>query len=1196
MLTRPTASPAARQAIQGHPKWALKDGDDISRMVRLLPLDQAVRLVDAYFPGWREDFLGVRAPGPWLTADEFFSPFMGDQLFSHEWNLVGRQDDLDAILRFMSDDTQKIAVVLGRGGIGKTRLLRAVAGAAEAASGREMRFLAVAGQPRPEDFEVLPNAQSLIIIDDAHERPDIAEILASISRARPEAKVLLSARPYGWDTLVHSLRRVGVHPSNFPKWELPDLGAQDAEALAREILAPDANEGVVRRLAQLTTDCPLITVLGAGLLKRGLLDPARLEGDVQVRADILHAFRDVLIADPATGDPELRRAVLDAVAILQPVRTDDPAFRDALEGLTDLPLDRLMPHIRSLENSGALLGRAQSFRIVPDMLGDVILAEACFDGRSGTSTGYVERTRKLAEGEALQNVFVNASRIDWQVRQDHPGAPSIADSLWTALEDEFQAAGIRGRMALLKLLGRASFYQPARALALTRWAVEHPTDASEETDLVLARLYAPTYADVLHELPTVVKYCAYTLEYLQDSVDLLWDLAQLDDRPTNQHPDHALRALTDLAGFETGKPIEFNEAVVTAAERWLANAQGGPHSPFDVLEAVLATEGSDQQTEGFTLSFRPYGLNVPVVRELRARVVAMAFKEARSADLRHAVRAIEAIGSSLHYPIGMFGRPVEPKEQDAWTPIFVEIIDQLRVLAGDTTLDPVLGVAIHTALNWHARHSTGETHQPALDALQAIPTSREHELALLLFDGWGHLLVDHIDDYQEAEQTREARNQNLATAMAAGLSVDEIIDFLCGRLDAQRQAFGPRKGSPGQFVWTLVGTSPAVGEAICSVVRRDPGSALRDVVPVVLSQIAQHRPDRAVALARELLATDSIEVVRSVAQAFGWNRGLRRSLLEGELYLLQGLAAHDDIWVRTAVIRAAELIAKEHRGEAIDLLCRVRFDDSPRVAQELTSAFSPQADLTWNDLSPRQAGEMLGQLLVCPSIEDFHITQFLGELSRTAPDSVLKFLRDRVEYAETINPDGYRALPYMWHADLHFRSHPKFEQMLRDVRDWIAANLDSWQRRWIGAQMFSAVAGKFDVPVIGVLDEALASGLRDQIDTVAAILREAPRDLVWENVPFVRRALHAAAEHGDDCVRTVGSGLHSAVTSGGRSGTPGQPFPEDVEQRDRASEIAETLPGGSIEDRFYRSLIESAEASMRWSLDNDAKLVDGREW
>jgi hypothetical protein len=94
----------------------------------------------------------------------------------------------------------------------------------------------------------------------------------------------------------------------------------------------------------------------------------------------------------------------------------------------------------------------------------------------------------------------------------------------------------------------------------------------------------------------------------------------------------------------------------------------------------------------------------------------------------------------------------------------------------------------------------------------------------------------------------------------------------------------------------------------------------------------------------------------------------------------------------------------------------------------------------------------------------------------------------------------------------------------------------------------------------------------------------------------VRHVLAAAAAHGEECLQTIGGALHTAVTSGVRSGTPGQPFSEDIEQRNKSAEVAQALPRGSVEERFYRSLQSSAEQSIRWSEARDETLLDGRDW
>lgn len=213
-LSRQTASPGARSEIGKYPAWRLLDGEDISRFIRSsLPLDQAVRLVDTYFPGQREPFLGVQRPGPWLTAEDAFG-LNASHIYTHDWELVGRADVLRETAMGLYEKTGNLIALSGRGGIGKTRLLRAIAESAPDATIQVRLFNG--GQPvEPADFELLPMSQSLVVlIDDAHECEDLSAIVAGIWRRNHAASILVATRPYRWDSIRGELARSGLRPDS----------------------------------------------------------------------------------------------------------------------------------------------------------------------------------------------------------------------------------------------------------------------------------------------------------------------------------------------------------------------------------------------------------------------------------------------------------------------------------------------------------------------------------------------------------------------------------------------------------------------------------------------------------------------------------------------------------------------------------------------------------------------------------------------------------------------------------------------------------------------------------------------------------------------------------------------------------------------------------------------------------------------
>jgi transcriptional regulator with XRE-family HTH domain len=1195
LLTR-VATPGARDEIKNHKGWELWDVEDISREVRSLPLEAAVRIVDTYFPGWRASFLGVPEPSAWQTTDEFFRRFSGDQIFTHDWPFVGRAATLKELRQFLADKSP-IGVISGRGGSGKTRLLRAAAEMAEKDHFR-VRFLEIGKDVKPENYELLPrNGKLLVIIDDVHERTDIAEMIAGITRVNLKAKILLAIRPYGFSQLAYDLHRVAVHPSELPTWTLEDLTLSEAEELALNVLEGQGNQAIAQRLAHLTHDCPLITMVGAGLIKRGQLDPGKLEKDDSIRKVILLAFRDALVVDPARGEPRVLRNLLNAITVMQPVLMRDENFTGALVALTGQSFDELLPYIRSLEDAGVLMRRGQALRIVPDLLGDIILAEACYDERSGKATGYITRVQRELNGLPMQHVIINTSRVDWQVAQEPSGSLSLVDSLWNAIEKEFQSSGIRARQQLMRLVQKVAYFQPDRALALARWAIKNPTEELEETDSVLGKVYSPTYTDILHEIPALLKYIAYNLEYLPEAADLLWELSKTDDRPTNPYPEHPLRILSDLAAYQTGKPPEFNNAMIDAAERWLAEDGVAEllYSPFDILESIMATEGYDDFSEGNTISFRPYSINASVVRRLRDRVIALAIKETKSLDVKRAVRGIKIIGESLRYPAGLFGREVSDKEKDVWTPIFIDTINQLTHIASDTKLDPVLDIAIRQALQWHNHYSNTDTKDAATTVINALPTTVERQLALVLHDGWGQLMFHHIRDYQAAEKRRQEWYEKVAAELIKHCSNEEIVSMVEDRLKAHLRAFR-EFGTPGAFAAILAKLKPELCHIICHRIANNSASTLGCILPVVLAFMAESEPQKAIKISRSILETKDITTTRAVAQAYGWHRGLR-PLVKGEVNLLYELAVHEDIFVRNSMIRAAQLIAKDYSSIAAELLSLVKFEDSDAVAKELFSTFGAHGYLQWSALTSDQEDRIWGQLSHCPDIGDYETTEFLGEISKTNPDGVLKLLKERVEYGEASpKTEKFRAVPFTWSHPLQIRDSVSFVQFLREIRDWMAAQPTSWQRQYWGAKIFRIAARGFDNEVIGVLDEAVFSGSEKQLKAVGSILHEAPRTFVWDQTDFVKRILRIAARYGEESVHMISGGLFSAATRGMRNARPDQPFPEDMEQRNRSAELARTLPPGSVEANFYRSLEKSAVESIQWSAERGEQLMDGRSW
>jgi hypothetical protein len=126
---------AVRDYIDGVESWSLLDKEDLSRAVRdIEPRERARRLVeDTFSVAWRRAFLGPPGPLGFWETDDYFSALLDQaNLFRHTWELVGRTEILRELADQISNGEARELVLVGRGGSGKTRILRSLADAQKA--------------------------------------------------------------------------------------------------------------------------------------------------------------------------------------------------------------------------------------------------------------------------------------------------------------------------------------------------------------------------------------------------------------------------------------------------------------------------------------------------------------------------------------------------------------------------------------------------------------------------------------------------------------------------------------------------------------------------------------------------------------------------------------------------------------------------------------------------------------------------------------------------------------------------------------------------------------------------------------------------------------------------------------------------------------------------------------------------------
>ena len=453
----------------------------------------------------------------------------------------------------------------------------------------------------------------------------------------------------------------------------------------------------------------------------------------------------------------------------------------------------------------------------------------------------------------------------------------------------------------------------------------------------------------------------------------------------NQYPG-ILSGFAGPGGIRSRETLDFHEVLIAAAQDWPRDPELAewPYSPFEVISPMLATETMDHVPDT-----RPSGS--ALTRSTR-RPCARAPPGPRTclAEARNPIEAgrgaIKAIGESLRYPAGMFGRPSALTNVEPGPPCSIETISRLGEIAREETVDPAVVIAIRAALWWHAQYSDTATRTAARAVWAHLPETALH-LALVLHDGWGQFLSRGRTSRKpnpsgsggsRKPQTRPlqpGRTRNWST----GSRNDSRSNDWCSAVEAETPA--PLRGP-----WLTPGLGRGRRSAVASQNILNPCSVTLSGRPESPGDLLGRRCPTA--------GTGSPRNARSavachVAEAYGLSIGARDTILEEEADLLRSLATLDGPQVRRFTVIAAQRIARASSHPGDELAMSVRLGDSAGVAEEVAAIFGQHGFLSWADLAPDLASHLLDQLRECPSIDGYQVGVLLAEITRMTPTSFL---------------------------------------------------------------------------------------------------------------------------------------------------------------------------------------------------------------
>jgi transcriptional regulator with XRE-family HTH domain len=1197
LLTR-RATPNARKAINKYIGWALWDIEDISAKIRSLPPDKALLIVDTYFPGWRKRFLNIDEPSPWLIPKQFFLPLENKlKLFTHGWGLVGRKTELEKFKEFETQSDFQSIILSGRGGIGKSRLLKAWADGLAATV--DIRFLSSSPSIEMSDVELLPVGPSYLVIDDAHERGDLDVILNGVARVRPELKVILSTRLYGISKLQDELNRSGMSYDSDKIIKLTDLEVDNAEALSKEILLDPSvkgDVGLARKIAEITKDCPLATVVGSRLVGQGIIKPELLNNEKKFRDTLLSSFKDVIAGELGGKEPDKMRQLLDFLATIQPFNSRDPKFQSSAEKILDDHFDVIIRNMGILEDAGVLLRRGNHLRVIPDLLADYIRFKAAYEEKIGRSTGYVDRVFKHLQDDLAINLLVNISQLDWRLSANNAQS-TLLDAIWQQIFSELEAANHSDRTFLLKKLKDAAYYQPQRFLSLVEYLKNSPSKTPE--DPKFAGLYKYTHQDVLKELPEILRRICYHLDYLPRCVDLMWEIARGDLRQTNPHPEHGLRILQDMAQYDiyelTGKSVRINELMLEAIKRWLSDSHlpEYTHSPLDVLDKLLDKSSTTDTYEHGKITFHSFSVHYENTKHIREEALKLVVEAAKSVNLVVSLRAIKSLSHALSEPTSLFGRQVTSEEVTRWQTFQKEVLDDIEDIV-KVQKHPLIFVELKDILVWHAQHShSEEIKKRARTLFDSLSESFEVKLVQAVDQNrdrdW--FIDEEKYDYHKAMDMSLKFRQEVVDAFvkkytASGTGFEELDRMIQELEDCGKNPF------PITFCAEMAKRHPEYVIGVCEEVIKHPESALAQCYGYFIFGLIEIHQTKTAKLLQSALKTNREKLHTAIADYYWRGRWVDYFNEDVDIPNLELLTNSRHHFVKKLAIGGLGRLGKKKPETTKKLLLSLNLGIEKDVGGEYFEQFDKKYYFDPDLLSDTELESVINKLEIINDIDDYHIEEFLNYASARLPLVVIKLLIKRIELSKARKTgEKYQPLSYSSKTLLKgFNSNPYYKDVLREVRNKILDR--TWQTGFWVPKLFKSVSNNFDDVGVAILLEWIDSGKKERLEGIGKIIEDAPENYIFQHPDFVTKMFSAAKPYGPDFLKSVRNSLVSSTVFRSKHGTPGQPMPEDVELKENSEKMLLKYSRGSLEYELFESLLRHAKREIDDQLKEDRELLE----
>jgi hypothetical protein len=1156
------------ELIGGLEGWLIESAEGISQKLRLeIPREKARLIVaDAFGARVSRAFLGPDTPLAFVAPDDYFAPFDDpDLLLRQDLRLVGRVSELEGLVDAALAPSVRVVVLAGRGGIGKTRLLRAAADALSEA-GKRTLFTLDGGVLTPEVLEDLPLEDTIVFVDDAH-RGDIAlALLLAATRRRDPLTVVLATRPGGLDQIAAACTNAQLEPQQIA--QLPRLGAlsrDEAQSLAVEALGERSTRA--ENLADATQELPLITVLGGGLLSRGAFSPGADQGAEELRRSVMSRFVEEQRGriTPRVSEDQAE-VLLTLLAALSPLNTANVPLMRLVADELGVTESRLRRWLGDVQDAGLLLARGDRRRLTPDVLADEVLFEACLD-RQRRPTGRAMELWQRYSPHAASELLLNLGEVDWRATTS---GSSVLDEVWQEISYAFARSDAWGREQLIDLLAPAAHFVPTQILELVDLALATPAATTDWSPFSLQI----DDDSVRMKLSVLLGAVGRHRDHARAAMDRLWILGRDTAGATHSFSAHPLDVIRELAGYDFG--ATHHQALIDLVAHEAAAPEVDEHgvSPLGLLDALLARDGTWTKWVGAHVQIGKHFVPTEATEQWRTQVRDLLIEQALRGTPRQRVSAAAMFDGALRLP---YGAPAPEEIRAEWRTDQLRLIDAVARIARASE-DPAVRAQLARALPFHAEHGPWDELRQRAAELLVVLSGEEEELLTAIAAPW-----DILEEEKKTE--RDERVAALLTSRCGdGQALAQYLEGLVADIVARGMSDGP---SVDSLVFHVLQGLPSYAEGLWEWSVAHPDGQVASIGAMALGTLRTAGNDVQARLERA--AHSDQPSVRRLAASYLCAGTWFEHPHTGEIALLAELSHDDDPRVRSLISTTLLRLQRQAPGLVLEHALRARVEpDDERSADML---FSTMVKFGIERLDDRQVERLVAQLETVREPGHF-AHQAIAALGARDPARVVDLWLARLRREREAGADGYRAVPFHDYGvemlggargQARVALHARLLEPLGEIPDWRRHELGRlFWRLTLPAlsddkpddERVAARRAELQAAWKAVCD--FAAGSRADRRALVDVLSEAPWQVVLSSPTEVAALVELESPLRSDDRAGLENALRTAAATGMHSRTGWEDSPRWTTTAEQARTAAAALRPGSPGARFYLRVEEMA--------------------